>query len=138
MPDLFVAPQASETSPRRSDYGYSTRQVAGLTGLPLRQIRHFVERGLIEPERGDRFEYRFGFQDLVLLRTARRLLDGDVKVRRAFSILEEVAKPGDGRPNAFVVTNLCRRRQTSPPRSSRNLGCTNGAGSVEFCSGRAA
>ena len=90
MPDLFVAPQASETSPRRSDYGYSTRQVAGLTGLPLRQIRHFVERGLIEPERGDRFEYRFGFQDLVLLRTARRLLDGDVKVRRTFSTLKKL------------------------------------------------
>ncbi len=90
MPDLFVAPQASETSPRRSDYGYSTRQVAGLTGLPLRQIRHLVERGLIEPERGDRFEYRFGFQDLVLLRTARRLLNGDVKVRRAFSILKKL------------------------------------------------
>ena len=90
MPDLFVAPQASETNPRRSDYGYSTRQVAGLTGLPLRQIRHFVERGLIEPERGDRFEYRFGFQDLVLLRTARRLLDGDVKVRRTFSILKKL------------------------------------------------
>ena len=90
MPDLFVAPQASETNPRRSDYGYSTRQVAGLTGLPSRQIRHFVERGLIEPERGDRFEYRFGFQDLVLLRTARRLLDGDVKVRRTFSTLKKL------------------------------------------------
>ena len=90
MPDLFVAPHASETNPRRSNYGYSTRQVAGLTGLPSRQIRHFVERGLIEPERGDRFEYRFGFQDLVLLRTARRLLDGDVKVRRTFSILKKL------------------------------------------------
>ena len=90
MPDLFVAPQASETNPRRSNYGYSTRQVAGLTGLSLRQIRHFVERGLIEPERGDRFEYRFGFQDLVLLRTARRLLDGDVKVRRTFSTLKKL------------------------------------------------
>ncbi|MEE3183382.1 MAG: tetratricopeptide repeat protein, partial [Pseudomonadota bacterium] len=92
MPDLFVANQKSETHRRESDHRYTTRQVAGLTGLPLRQIRHFVERGLIEPERGDRYEYRFGFQDLVLLRTARRLLDGDVKVRRTFSVLTKLRK----------------------------------------------
>ncbi|HCP50458.1 uncharacterized protein METZ01_LOCUS27436 [marine metagenome] len=92
MPDLFVADQKSETHRHESDHRYTTRQVAGLTGLPLRQIRHFVERGLIEPERGDRYEYRFGFQDLVLLRTARRLLDGDVKVRRTFSVLTKLRK----------------------------------------------
>ena len=92
MPDLFVAPRKSPTNGRGSDHRYTTRQVAGLTGLPLRQIRHFVERGLIEPERGDRCEYRFGFQDLVLLRTARRLLDGDVKVRRTFSVLTKLHK----------------------------------------------
>ena len=51
MPDLFVADQKSETHRHESDHRYTTRQVAGLTGLPLRQIRHFVERGLIEPER---------------------------------------------------------------------------------------
>ena len=92
MPDLFVAPQKSETNRRGPDHRYTTRQVAGLTGLPLRQIRYFVERGLIEPKRGDRYEYRFGFQDLVLLRTARRLLDGDVKVRRTFSVLTKLCK----------------------------------------------
>ncbi|CAN0586032.1 unnamed protein product, partial [Laminaria digitata] len=46
--------------------GYSTRQVAGLIGLPPARIRHYARRAVVMPERGPRNEYRFGFRDVVV------------------------------------------------------------------------
>ena len=66
---------------------YTVRDVADLVGLPAAQIRRYVRRGLLEPARGARGEYRFAFRDLVLLRTARSLRDADIAPRRAFAAL---------------------------------------------------
>jgi tetratricopeptide (TPR) repeat protein len=63
--------------------GYSTREVADLIGMKPDQVRHYVRRALIEPVRGDKGEYRFNFQDVVLLRTAKGLLDANVSARKA-------------------------------------------------------
>lgn len=57
---------------------YGTRDVARLLGLSESQVRSWVRAGLLEVERGARNSYRFSFQDLVLLRTARGLIDADV------------------------------------------------------------
>lgn len=62
--------------------GYTTQDVASLVGLPERRIRAYARAGLIEPERGPRNEYRFSFQDLVLLRTAAELSRAHVSERR--------------------------------------------------------
>ncbi|MCZ6890188.1 MAG: tetratricopeptide repeat protein [Gammaproteobacteria bacterium] len=67
--------------------GYTTGEVADLIGLKAESVRHYVRRGLVAPERGDRDEYRFSFQDVVLLRTAKGLLDARVSVRRTFAVL---------------------------------------------------
>ncbi len=67
--------------------GYSTREVSDLIGLKPHQVRHYVRRDLLCPDRGDRGEYRFSFQDVVLLRTAKGLLDADVTPRRAYKVL---------------------------------------------------
>jgi len=67
--------------------GYTTREVAELAGLSPDQVRRYIRRGLLEPGRGRRGEYRFDFPDLVLLRTARGLRDGQVPPRRAFAAL---------------------------------------------------
>lgn len=61
--------------------GYSTREVAELIGLPVGRIRHYARRRLVAPERGQRNEYRFGFRDVVVLRNAKRLIDGRVSAR---------------------------------------------------------
>jgi tetratricopeptide (TPR) repeat protein len=53
--------------------GYTARDVARLLGLTVAQIRGFVRAGFLDPRRGARGEYRFTFQDLVLLRTAKGL-----------------------------------------------------------------
>src|SRR6056297_1416495 len=67
--------------------GYTTREVAELAGLSPHQVRRYIQRGLLAPRRGRRNEYRFDFQDLVLLRTARGLRDEQVPPRRAFAAL---------------------------------------------------
>ncbi|MEJ2090543.1 MAG: helix-turn-helix domain-containing protein, partial [Gammaproteobacteria bacterium] len=59
------------------------REVADLIGLKPDQVRHYVRRALVEPVRGDKGEYRFNFQDVVLLRTAKGLLDANVSARKA-------------------------------------------------------
>jgi tetratricopeptide (TPR) repeat protein len=62
--------------------GYSTRQVASLLGLSVSRVRYFVRNGVVKPKRGPRRELVFTFQHLVLLRTARKLLDSGVPLRR--------------------------------------------------------
>ena len=67
--------------------GYTTREVSDLIGLKPDQVRHYVRRSLLQPARGDRGEYRFTFQDVVLLRSAKGLLDADVSSRKAYRVL---------------------------------------------------
>ncbi len=53
--------------------GLSAREAAQLLELSLTEVRAYVRAGFLEPERGPRGSYRFSFQDLVLLRTAKAL-----------------------------------------------------------------
>ena len=48
--------------------------------------------GILTPDRGPRREYRFGFQDLVLLRSARTLLDALVPRRRVHRALRQLVR----------------------------------------------
>lgn len=83
--------------------GYTEREVASVLGLPEARIRAFVKEGFLEPRRGQGGELRFGFQDLVLLRTAKGLTEAGVsprRVRRALASLE--AQLPRGRPLTAV------------------------------------
>jgi tetratricopeptide (TPR) repeat protein len=62
--------------------GYSTRDVAALLGIPVSQVRSYVRSGFLVPGQGPRGEYRFTFQDLILLRTAKGLVEARVPPRR--------------------------------------------------------
>ena len=66
---------------------YSTREVARLLGLTEPQVRSQARAGFLTPDRGPRNDYRFSFQDLVLLRTARELAQARVPPRRIRSAL---------------------------------------------------
>lgn len=68
--------------------GYTTREVAEVLGLPASRIQGWTRSGLLTPERDTRGAYRFSFQDIVLLRTARELLDQSVPSRRVREALE--------------------------------------------------
>ena len=67
--------------------GYTTKEVSELIGLQPYQIRHYVRRKLLNPSVGDRGEFRFSFQDVVILRSAKGLLDAQVPVRKAYRVL---------------------------------------------------
>lgn len=59
-------------------------------GLKPAQVRHYVRRDLLAPRRGERGEYQFSFQDVVMLRSAKELLDARVSVRRTNRVLLEL------------------------------------------------
>lgn len=62
-----------------------------MLGLSPSQIRAYAARGVLRPERGERGELRFGFEDLVILRTAGELAEKvpERRVRRVLSHLRD-------------------------------------------------
>ncbi len=72
------------------DLGHRTSEVAELVGLSATRVRHYVRVGLVTPARGLANEYRFSFRDIVVLRTARELLDANVPVRKANRVLRKL------------------------------------------------
>ena len=81
---------------------YSTRDVAHLLGLSEAQVRSQA-RGYLAPDRGPRNSYRFSFQDLVLLRTAKALGEARVAPRRIRRALRALARDlPAGRPLSGV------------------------------------
>jgi tetratricopeptide (TPR) repeat protein len=71
---------------------YTTREVARLLGLSEPQVRSQARAGFLSPDRGPRNGYRFSFQDLVLLRTARELALARVPPRRIRTALRGLAR----------------------------------------------
>lgn len=67
--------------------GYRTTEIADVVGMSDRQVRSYVYAGLVHPERGPRHEYRYSFQDLVLLRMGSRLKRSRLSVRRVATVL---------------------------------------------------
>jgi tetratricopeptide (TPR) repeat protein len=53
--------------------GYTAREVAEILDLSVGQIRSYARSDLVSPGRGPRNEYRFSFQDIVVLRAASEL-----------------------------------------------------------------
>jgi tetratricopeptide (TPR) repeat protein len=83
--------------------GYTTREVAEVLGLSTSKILSWTRSGLLTPQRGSRGAYRFSFQDIVLLRTARELLAKDVPARRVCEALEALREQLPvGRPLSAV------------------------------------
>ena len=79
---------SSQSAPFRA--GYSPKDVAKLLGLSQARVRSFVRAGLLHPRRGPRGEPRLSFQDIVLLRTARGLLDARIPTRKLRLALERL------------------------------------------------
>lgn len=83
--------------------GYSARDVAKLLDLSIGQVRSYARAGFLDPSRGERGEYRFSFQDLVLLRTAKGLLSSRIAPRKVRNALASLKKQlPSGRPLSGV------------------------------------
>ncbi len=71
---------------------YTTRDVARLVGLSEAQVRSQARVGYLSPDRGPSNAYRFSFQDLVLLRTAKALSDTHLAPRRIRGALRTLTR----------------------------------------------
>lgn len=87
-------------------WGYRSRDVARMLGLPVAEIRRLARDGFVSARRGPRNELRFSFQDLVLLRAAAGLVRARVpgaRLRRALRRL--AAQLPAGRSLASVAVS---------------------------------
>jgi tetratricopeptide (TPR) repeat protein len=57
---------------------FGVRDVERLLGLPRSTIRSLVDAGFVSPARDARRAWRFSFRDLILLRTARALVEAKI------------------------------------------------------------
>ena len=71
---------------------YSTREVAELLGLTTTRVRSLMRAGVVTPQRNSSGRAAFTFQDLVLLRTAKGLIDANVPARRITKALQALAR----------------------------------------------
>jgi hypothetical protein len=71
---------------------YSVRDIERVLRLPRSTIRSLIDVGFVTPTRGPRREYRFSFQDLIVLRAARALIQAKVSRRRIRRSLEDLRK----------------------------------------------
>jgi tetratricopeptide (TPR) repeat protein len=70
---------------------YSVRELQAMLGMSRSVISGLVASGFVTPSRGKRNEYRFSFQDVVLLRTAHGLQSAHIpprKIRRSLQRLK--------------------------------------------------
>jgi tetratricopeptide (TPR) repeat protein len=82
---------------------YTVREVATVLGVKPGRLRGYLRAGLVSPQRGDRGELRFSFQDLVLLRKAEGLVGSRIAPRRVHdALLRTRAHLGDGVPLSRV------------------------------------
>jgi tetratricopeptide (TPR) repeat protein len=90
---------------------FTTSEVARLLGLSPTQVRSQARAGFFTPERGPRNDYRFSFQDLVLLRTARELARARVRPGRIRTALRDLARqlPPDCSLSGIRITAEGRR-----------------------------
>ncbi|HET7203336.1 MAG TPA: tetratricopeptide repeat protein [Steroidobacteraceae bacterium] len=69
---------------------YSVRDVERVLRLSRSTIQGLIKGGFVRPSRGPRRQYRFSFQDLIVLRTARALTQAKVPPRRIRRSLEDL------------------------------------------------
>lgn len=83
--------------------GFSVKDVARMLDLPVGRVRSYARAGFIDPGRGPRGEYRFTFQDLVLLRTAKGLEATSIPPSRLRHALRRLKS---SLPKGFPLTSV--------------------------------
>jgi tetratricopeptide (TPR) repeat protein len=69
---------------------YTLKSIEKMLGLGRGVIASIVNAGFVTPSRGARNEYRFSFQDVVLLRTAHDLMAANIPSRRMLRSLKRL------------------------------------------------
>lgn len=74
-----------------------------MLGLSPAQIRAYATNGFLDPERGPRGELRFGFHDLIILRTAGELTTAQIPQRKVRRVLQRLR---DQLPEGRTLTGV--------------------------------
>jgi tetratricopeptide (TPR) repeat protein len=82
---------------------FTLRRVQAMLGLSRHIVAGLIDAGFVKPTRGKRNEWRFTFQDLMLLRTAHALREQSVAPRR---ILKSLARLKATLPAELPLTGL--------------------------------
>lgn len=82
---------------------HSLKSVREMLGLSATTVSRLIDAGFVAPRRGPRNEYRFSFQDVVLLRTAHRLQAAKIPPRR---IVKALASLRAQLPEQLPLTGL--------------------------------
>jgi len=82
---------------------YTLRRVQAMLGLSRTIVAGLIAEGFVTPTRGRRNEWRFTFQDLMLLRTAHALQASKIPPRR---ILRSLARLKASLPQELPLTGL--------------------------------
>ncbi|HJS04010.1 MAG TPA: tetratricopeptide repeat protein [Variovorax sp.] len=69
---------------------YTLRRVQQMLGMSRIAIQRLVHAGFVTPTRGARNEFRFSFQDLMLLRTAQGLQEAQIPPRKILRSLRQL------------------------------------------------
>jgi tetratricopeptide (TPR) repeat protein len=99
------ASSGGDDAPRQGAPGglFTLRDAAARLGLSRWMVRGLIAQGFVKPQRGARGEYRFSFQDLVLLRTAMALRRSRIAPRR---IIASLARLRERLPETMPLTGL--------------------------------
>jgi len=73
-------------------HSYSLKTVREMLGLSAGTLGRLIDAGFVTPARGARNEYRFSFQDVVLLRTADQLLAQKIPPRKVVRALAQLRR----------------------------------------------
>jgi tetratricopeptide (TPR) repeat protein len=79
-----------DPDPTDSPPPYTLRSIQQMLGISRGVISGLIGAGFVVPSRGPRHEYRFSFQDVVLLRTAYALQAAKIPPRRIVRSLEKL------------------------------------------------
>jgi tetratricopeptide (TPR) repeat protein len=82
---------------------YTLRSLREMLGLSRTMLAGFIDAGFVAPRRGPRNEYRFTFQDVVLLRTAQGLQAASIPPRK---ILRSLRRLKTVLPRELPLTGL--------------------------------
>ena len=91
------------TRPDDAAATFSLRRVEALLGLSRSIVAGLIDAGFVAPTRGRRNEWRFSFQDLMLLRTAHTLQAAKIPPRR---ILRSLARLRNSLPHELPLSGL--------------------------------
>jgi tetratricopeptide (TPR) repeat protein len=91
------------TTKHQPEAPYTLRSIREMLGLSRAVLTGFIDAGFVQPTRGARNEYRFTFQDVVLLRTAQGLHAASIPPRK---ILRSLARLKATLPHELPLTGL--------------------------------